>query len=112
MAIVASIPKQAYAVGPLSFSPTVPANVREVQATLTKVAWPAGQVLTIEVVYPNGVSAGVVGFDGGPALARDGTATARIGIRGVRGGFLTQGAYTVRVQVLQPITTAVTIEAT
>jgi hypothetical protein len=111
VAIVAALPQQVYTPRTINSTPAVPANVRSVKATLTRVSWPAGAVLSVEIIYPDGRSAGVVGFDGGPQLARDGSATSSIGIQAIGGEFLPAGVYTVRATVLQMITTAVTIEA-
>lgn len=115
MAIVLTVPSQQYTPGLRTFTPNVAAGAKEFVINLARAAWPAGEVLQIEIQFPDGTSAGSAGFAGGTLLGRDGlpVTVSRIGVRATTAGqTLPGGQYTVRVNVLQTLTTTVTVERT
>lgn len=109
MAVLLSLPQQAYASGPRQFTPTLGAGKGEIRASFTRVSWPAGPCLRLTYYFPNGNLAGSVTFDGGPGLDRQGQPMSHAGLK-TREGTLPAGQYRVDVEVLQPITTAVTVQ--
>lgn len=116
MAVLLSIAQQSYNVGTRQFTPTLGANKREIRATFTRVGWPAGPCLRLTYFYPDGTLAGSVTFDGGNTLDRSGQALSHAGLAGKQDpqtgirAALPAGQYRVDVEVLQPITTSVTVQ--
>lgn len=112
MTVVRNIAERSYtsAQSPTpSFS--VPAGVRRLRFTFSRVGWPSGKVADLTVFDPNGDSCGTVGYDGGNTLAKNGTATSAYEIQPQDGqGFLMSGTYTSAVTIYQTLTTAITIE--
>lgn len=110
MTVIATIPQKSY--NPQDFTQqfSVPAGVKALKATFTRVGWPVGEVATAEIIKPDGTSPGIVGFSGGTSLAKDGTNTSALSIGDPGGPDLPVGTYTVHVIVEQTITTQITLE--
>ena len=111
MTVLASVSQQTYTPRTIDTNITVPAGQNEIRAKFTKVAWPEGQVGSLEVFHPDGHSDGVIGLWGGAGLARDGSATVTAGMRTGDDTFFAAGTYKVRAIVMQTVTTAITVES-
>jgi hypothetical protein len=108
MAVILTVPSNTYSVGTQAFSPTLASNRREIKAEFSTTGWPAGDCLRITLTFPGGASAGSVTFTGG--LNRFGQALCAINVRSkTPNPFLAQGTLGVSAQVLQPITTTITV---
>mgnify|MGYP000550119833 CR=1 FL=1 len=108
MAVILSVPQQSYAPQVQVLSPTLNTNKTEIIVSLSRVSWPIGPCLRVSYSYPDGTLAGTVSFDGGNTLNRAGQPISSIGLR-AKSSFLPQGQYSITIEVLQTITTAITI---
>lgn len=116
MANVVTIPSRLYQVGTLNRNFNMNnSNTKELRLTMSTSGWPTpGEVVSIEVFFPDGTSAGKVGFSGG-TLNRQGLAQCSYGIRNrdrLTGQLLNlpQGSYSFNTVVSQDFTSQVTIE--
>lgn len=100
MAVLVSRNQRSYTPQTVSLPFTVSAGVRMVMVTLTRPSWPAGVVIRGRVVWANGeeTQAEFIG---------DGTLPAKVGT-GVPTGVTSGTAF---VEVLQNVTTAITVES-
>lgn len=117
MAVIIQIPENTYnpiqaGVTPkvFTFQRTVPvsASITEIVFQLTKVSWPLGLCLRVNVQFPDGSTPGWAGFDGGTTPAKDGSQTVTYGVQDAS-GLLPSGQYTITFEVWQAITTALTV---
>ena len=115
MAIILSVPQQAYTPRVVTITPTIPVNTRKLSIHCTRVGWPVGPVGSIEVTYPDGSPGPICLFDGGVHIGPGGTIVDSSGFDiemaiGNQPLDLPNGQYTVKITVLQTITTAITVE--
>lgn len=110
MTVILNVAQQTYTPRTVTLTPTLSANRREIRASFTRVGWPVGPCLRLTYTYPDGTPAGSVTFDGGNTLDRSGQTLSHAGLRSSQDSFLPQGQYKVTVEVLQTITTAVTVQ--
>lgn len=111
MARAIFIPSTNYPAGTISRSvDSFPADVRELRATFTRESWPAGTVLRVTVLWSDGSGARAE-FPGGVVLDRSGAVatTSSIFVRVPRDSSVLTGDFTI--QALQPLRTAITLEA-
>lgn len=112
--VVLSVTSRQYTPRNISLTPNIPAGVKEITASLSRESWPAGDVVKIEFLSPDGQPMSSATFAGGVATQRNGvvrTADA-FTVRGVDGADIAPGVYTVNVTVLQTMRTAVTVTRT
>lgn len=115
MAVVLNVPQQSYTPRTVTLTPTIPAGTKRLSINCTRVAWPAGAVGSIEVTYPDGSPGPSATFEGGVHIGRDGQPAVNSGFSlemaiGNQPVDLPAGQYSVRVVVLQTVTTAITVE--
>jgi hypothetical protein len=113
VAVLINIAQQSYAPRRIGASPNVPASVKALKLTATRVSWPAGPVGRISVWYPNGTFAASCDFEGGTALNKDGSTATVSGfiLYGPNGGDLPGGQFTVVIDIFQTVTTALRVES-
>ena len=109
MTTLVNLGAQAYPAGTYTFPITVAAGVTLLEAAMTRLAWPAGPVLTLALSWSDGAAASA-DVIGGNLLDRHGATLAVQYLTTSKDAGVTQG--TVTVTVLQPITTAITVTAT
>ncbi len=117
MTVMQSIPSQQYTPQTLNFNPTLPAGTTTVRITLTRESWPAGDVGSLEIDFPNGTLARKTTFQGGTFTDFRGNAVTKQSLdlqgeyddSGVR-QFLPAGQYPIKVSILQTLNTSVLVE--
>ncbi len=110
MGMLMVIPAQPHGVGPITVTPTLAEGKLELFASFTRASWPDGPCLRVTYWFPDGSLIGSVTFDGGNTSDRNGQPRSHSGIRGLRGGFLPAGDYTIQFDFLQGLTSAITIQ--
>jgi hypothetical protein len=112
MTVLASITEQAYSPQTINATPVVSAGVKRIKLTLTRVAWPAGVVGTINVTMPDASQGPSTTFVGG-TINRPGGVSTESSLEMVASGTgdLPAGTYGVSVVISQTVTTAVRVES-
>lgn len=119
MTVILNRPSQAYNARPnrpYELDATMPAGfvVHAIKVSLTRESWPEGPCLEAVLTFPDGSTAGF-SASGGTVLKRDGTILAVTDCQferfsnGVRVPF-PSGNYNLSFRLLQPLSTALTIE--
>ena len=104
-----SVPSNTYAPQQITVNPSLPANKTAIRVVLTTAGWPTGKCVDISIKYPDGSQACSASIAGGTPN-RQGVFEAALGFSNSAG--LPSGQYTVDVDVVQTITTAVKVEST
>jgi hypothetical protein len=100
---------------PYTVSGTIPSgkNVSQIQITMSRESWPVGPVLNITLTYPDGTQSGESCSGGDIVNPRTGLVAVNsiaAFYAGSEQQFYDPGTYTLAFEVLQTLTSAVTVE--